>query len=201
MTEALSSSSANKPKMAFGKILFLLPLIVFAGIIVALAWGLTRDPSVLPSTLIDKPVPEFELTPVLGRDLGLSNENLVGEVSIVNVFASWCIPCRAEHPLLMEVAARKIVTLHGINYKDQPEEAAAWLDELGDPYTRTGADLNGRVGIAWGVYGVPETFIISKEGRVVYKHVGPITPDAMNNILLPIVRRLNAPETKTGQSP
>src|SRR5690606_16548335 len=117
-------------------------------------------PSNLPSTLISKPVPDFALPPVKGRTLGLSSTDLKGEVSLVNVFASWCVACRAEHPLFMKLAAQGTVPLHGLNYKDQPDDAAKWLDSLGDPYTRTGADISGRVAIDWGVYGVPETFVI-----------------------------------------
>src|SRR5690606_23774008 len=102
---------------------------------------------------LDKQVPSFDLPPVQGRSLGLASSNLTGEVSLVNVFASWCVACRAEHPLFMELAASGAVPLHGLNYKDRPEDAARWLDRLGDPYTRTGADLDGRVAIEWGVYG------------------------------------------------
>lgn len=169
---------------------FLLPIILFLGLAAALGWGLTRDPKILPSTLINKPVPEFELPPVKGRALGLATGNLKGEVSLVNVFASWCIPCRAEHPMLMRLSEQNIVTIHGLNYKDQPADASAWLDELGDPYTRTGADIDGRVGIEWGVYGVPETFIVNRDGKIAYKHIGAITPEILQEIILPLVERL-----------
>src|SRR3546814_7236428 len=115
-------------------------------------------------SLIGKPVPEFALPPVQGRTLGLSSDDLQGEVSLINVFASWCTACREEHPLFMRLRASGVVPIHGLNYRDRPEDAAGWLDELGDPYTRTGADRNGRVGIDWGVYGVPETFVVGPDG-------------------------------------
>lgn len=164
------------------------PLLVFIAIAALLAIGLTLNPREVPSPLIGKPVPAFSLPPVLGRTLGLSDKDLKGEVSVVNVFASWCIPCRQEHPLIQRLA--KVVPVHGLNYKDRPEDAARWLEELGDPYTRTGADLDGRVGIDWGVYGVPETFIIDRDGRIAYKQIGPITPPILEEKILPVVRRL-----------
>lgn len=167
-----------------------LPLVILAPLLVVLGIGLTLNPREIPSPLIGKPVPEFDLPPVQGRPLGLSAANLRGEVSVVNVFASWCGACRQEHPLWVELQRRKLVPIHGLNYKDKPDEAAAWLDELGDPYTRTGADRDGRVGIDWGVYGVPETFIIDREGRIAYKHIGPITAEALEEKILPLVARL-----------
>lgn len=171
-------------------VLAFLPLAVAAVLAVVLAWGLTRDPSNLPSTLIGNPVPAFELPPVKGRTLGLSSADLTGEVSLVNVFASWCVACRAEHPLFMKLAAQGTVPLHGLNYKDQPEDAARWLDSLGDPYTRTGADISGRVAIDWGVYGVPETFVIGADGRVAYKHIGPVSEEVLTGTILPLVEEL-----------
>ncbi len=171
-------------------ILVFLPLVLATMLAVVLAWGLTRDPSNLPSTLIGKAVPDFELPPVKGRALGLSSTDLKGEVSLVNVFASWCVACREEHPLFMKLAAQGTVPLHGLNYKDQPDDAAKWLDTLGDPYTRTGADINGRVAIDWGVYGVPETFVIGADGRVAYKHIGPVSEEALTGTILPLVDEL-----------
>lgn len=171
-------------------VLAFLPLALAAMLAVVLAWGLTRDPSTLPSTLIGKPVPAFELPPVKGRTLGLSSTDLKGEVSLVNVFASWCVACRAEHPLFMKLAAQGTVPLHGLNYKDQPDDAAQWLDSLGDPYTRTGADISGRVAIDWGVYGVPETFVIGADGRVAYKHIGPVNEEVLTRTILPFVEEL-----------
>jgi cytochrome c biogenesis protein CcmG/thiol:disulfide interchange protein DsbE len=167
-----------------------IPLIVFLALVVALAIGLTRDPRNVPSPLIGKSVPEFSLPPVKGRMLGLSSADLKGEVSLVNVFASWCVACREEHPLLMQLKQERFVAIHGLNYKDRPDDAARWLEEMGDPYMRTGADLDGKVGIDWGVYGVPETFVIDREGRIVYKQIGPIIPEVLNEELRPLIERL-----------
>jgi len=165
-----------------------IPLLVFIALVVLLAIGLTRNPREVPSPLIGKPVPQFSLPPVQGRSLGLSDKDLKGEVSVVNVFASWCVPCRQEHPLIQRLARE--VPVHGLNYKDQPQDAARWLEELGDPYTRTGADLDGRVAIDWGVYGVPETFVIDRDGGIVHKKIGPITERVLDEKLLPLVRGL-----------
>lgn len=167
-----------------------LPVILFAGLVIALWSGLGRDPSVLPSALIGKPVPDFSLPPVQGRSLGLSSADLKGEVSLVNVFASWCVACRYEHPFFMQLEAQGVVPIHGMNYKDRPADAAEWLDNMGDPYTRTGADLNGRVGIDWGVYGVPETFVIDRQGRIAFKQIGPIDQKILDETILPLIGRL-----------
>jgi cytochrome c biogenesis protein CcmG, thiol:disulfide interchange protein DsbE len=169
---------------------FLLPVAVFAVVAVGLAIGLTRNPQEIPSALIGKPVPAFALPPVQGRTLGLSDADLKGEVSLVNVFASWCTACRYEHPLFMRLKEGGVVPIHGLNYKDRPEDAAKWLDDLGDPYTRTGADLDGRVGIEWGVYGVPETFVISKDGLIVHKHIGPVSAKDLEDTILPLIEGL-----------
>ena len=156
----------------------------------ALAWSLTRNPREIPSALVGKPVPAFDLPAVEGRSAGLSSADLAGEVSLVNVFASWCTACREEHPLFMALKAEGAFPIHGLNYKDKPADAAEWLDKLGDPYTRTGADRDGRVAIDWGVYGVPETFVVSAEGRIVHKHIGPLTRRDLDETILPLVRRL-----------
>ena len=169
---------------------FLALLGLFAGIVVVLAVGLTLNPRELPSPLLGKPVPRFELPPVRGRTLGLSSADLKGDVSLVNVFASWCVACKDEHPLLLEMKRQGVVPIHGLNYKDRPEDAPNWLDDLGDPYTRTGAYIDGRVAIDWGVYGVPETFVIDREGRIAYKHIGPITPEVLEKTLQPLIARL-----------
>ncbi len=168
----------------------LLPIAAFGVIAVLLGLGLTLRPSEVPSVLIGKPVPVFELAPVKGRSLGLSNTDLVGQVSLVNVFASWCVACRAEHPLLLKLAADKAVPIHGLNYKDLPDDAAAWLDKLGDPYTRTGADRIGRVAIDFGVYGAPETFVIDRGGRIAFKQIGPLDQDTIDKTILPLIAKL-----------
>ncbi len=169
------------------------PLLVFAVLAVFFAIGLTMNPRNIPSPLIGKPVPAFDLPAVKGRTLGLSSADLRGQVSIVNVFASWCLACREEHPLLMKLGASGVVPIHGLNYKDKPDDAKKWLDDLGDPYTRTGADISGQIGIEWGVYGVPETFVIDRNGHIAYKHIGPVTPQALNDTLLPLIRTLQEP--------
>ena len=177
------------------RVLTLVPIAGFAVMAGALALGLSIDPKQIPSTLIGKKIPTFDLPPVKGRSLGLSSSRLLGEVSLVNVFASWCVACRAEHPVFMALKARNIVPLHGLNYKDQPDDVAGWLDRMGDPYTRTGADISGRVAIDFGVYGVPETFVVGKDGVIAYKHIGAVTIDDLNDVMLPMVERL-----KTGVS-
>lgn len=193
MDQSLSSDSAPAlPRRGHRPLFVWLPLAAFAGLLVLLLKGLYLDPSLVPSPLIGKPVPDFELPPVQGRSLGLASADLTGEVSLVNVFASWCTACREEHPLFMRLQREGAVPIHGLNYKDQPEDAAAWLDELGDPYSRTGADIKGRVGIDWGVYGVPETFVIDHEGRIAYKHIGPITDRAWRDTLQPLIQRLRS---------
>jgi cytochrome c biogenesis protein CcmG/thiol:disulfide interchange protein DsbE len=169
---------------------YLIPVAIFAALAALLAWGLTHNAREIPSALIGKPVPEFRLLPVQGRTLGLSKADLMGEVSLVNVFASWCVACREEHPLFMQLKAAGVVPIHGLNYKDQPDHAARWLDTLGDPYTRTGADRDGRVAIDWGVYGVPETFVVTKDGRIAHKRIGPLTSKDIEATILPLVRRL-----------
>lgn len=169
---------------------YLVPLLFFMTLAIILGIGLTLDPRKIPSPLIGKPVPEFSLPPVKGRTLGLASADLKGEVSLVNVFASWCVSCREEHPVFMDFRKRDVVPIHGLNYKDKPDDAARWLDELGDPYTRTGADLDGRVAIDWGVYGVPETFLVDRDGRIAYKHIGPVTPQIMSEKLMPLIERL-----------
>ncbi|MBT3171593.1 MAG: DsbE family thiol:disulfide interchange protein [Rhodospirillaceae bacterium] len=164
----------------------------FAVLAAVLAWQLlTGSPDKIPSALIDKSIPEFDLPPIPGWDKGLSSADIVeGGVSIVNVFASWCGPCRIEHPLLMDIAAQEILPIWGLNYKDQPADAARWLGELGDPYTQIGSDLSGRVGIDWGVYGVPETFVIDAGGRIVYKHIGVLTRIDWDEKIMPLINGL-----------
>lgn len=187
---AQMASTVGEPPAKGSRLGYLLILLAFLALVVVLAIGLTLDPRKVPSPLIGKPVPEFSLPPVKGRVLGLSDKDLKSQVSLVNVFASWCVACRQEHPLFMQLKAHGTVPIHGINYKDRPNDAAQWLDELGDPYTRTGADLDGRVSIDWGVYGVPETFVIDRDGRIAYKQIGPITPQVLEDTILPLISRL-----------
>jgi cytochrome c biogenesis protein CcmG/thiol:disulfide interchange protein DsbE len=171
---------------------YLLPLGLFLVLALYFAVGLTKDPKIIPSALIDKPAPEFILPPVAGgTSPGFATADLKkGQVSVVNVFASWCVPCRAEHPEINKLAGMGIVPVYGLNYKDTPQAARAWLDKLGDNYTATGADESGRVGIDWGVYGVPETFIVDGTGRIRFKHVGPIVGDKLEKEILPLIRSI-----------
>ncbi|MFC0808870.1 DsbE family thiol:disulfide interchange protein [Ensifer sp. P24N7] len=182
--------SSETQSLWLRRTVMLLPLGIFAGLAVMLGWGLSRNAQVIPSALIGKQVPDFSLPPVQGRSLGLSSADLKGEVSLVNVFASWCTACREEHPVFMELKRIGAVPIHGINYKDRPHDAAKWLDGMGDPYTRTGADLNGRVSIDWGVYGVPETFVVDRHGRIAFKHVGAVTPEVYRERLAPLIAEL-----------
>ncbi len=167
---------------------YLLPVVVFALLAVGFYVGLGRDPEALPSPLIDEPAPQFDLPPLPGRDKGLSTADLKGGVSLVNVFASWCVPCRAEHKVLSAFAALKRVPVYGIDYKDKSKAATDWLAELGNPYTLIGAD-DGQVAIDFGVYGVPETFLIDGVGRIRYKHVGPLTQADIDKTILPLIAR------------
>jgi len=189
MTEDIIADGARAPGNRL-RLAGYIPLLVFLVMAVFFAIGLTMNPRDIPSPLIGKPVPEFSLPPVKGGTLGLSSADLRGEVSIVNVFASWCVACREEHPVLMGLRDKGIVPIHGLNYKDKPDDAQAWLDQLGDPYARTGADISGRVAIDWGVYGVPETFVIDRDGLIVHKHIGAITPEALRKTIMPIIDKL-----------
>ena len=171
-------------------VLLLLPLVALVGLIAVFALNIDRDPSFVQSVLIDKPAPEFSLAPVEGIDVpGFDTASLKGEVTVVNVFASWCIPCRDEHPLLVALKEVTGVRLFGINQADAPENARAFLAELGNPYDAVGADRDRRVSIDWGVYGVPETFVVDARGVITFKHVGPLTPEAVETELLPAIEK------------
>lgn len=149
-----------------------------------------KDISTLPSAMIDKPVPEFDLAPIEGRKLGLKSDDLKSGLSLVNVWASWCPPCRVEHPFLMALA-EKGVRIYGINYRDKPADALRFLRNLGDPYTRIGADTTGRVSIDWGIYGYPETFLVDQTGRIRYRHVGPISSEVIENVFNPLMDKIS----------
>lgn len=177
---------------------YLLPALVFLGVAGFLYWGLFLHPRDIPTALKNKPVPSFILPPLDDRGPGFSTADLkTGQVSIVNVFASWCVPCRAEHPQLLALKEKTNISIYGLNYKDSPAQARRFLDELGDPYTRIGADRDGRIGIDWGVYGVPETFVISHTGEIVCKQIGPLTPTDLTNKILPLIGDLQAGKTRT----
>ena len=173
--------------------LFALPLILLVALVSVFAFSIDRDSRLVRSVLIDKPVPQFELAAVESLDVpGFGSAALSGEPTLVNVFASWCIPCRDEHPLLEALKAETGIRIFGINHSDAPENAVAFLAELGNPYDAVGADRDRRASIDWGVYGVPETFLVDAKGVIVYKHVGPLTPEAIESELLPAIAALRS---------
>lgn len=188
----MSDGARHASGLMGGKVLTIVPLAIAAMVGGAFYWGLLNSDDRLPSTLIGRLAPDFALPPIEGRNDGLSSEDLRGEVTIVNVWASWCVPCRLEMPMLVKLAETGTVPIYGINYKDEPAEALKFLAELGDPYNRIGADRNGRASIEWGVYGLPETFVIDGDGQITYKHVGPFDRQVLEEKILPIVRRLQA---------
>jgi cytochrome c biogenesis protein CcmG/thiol:disulfide interchange protein DsbE len=171
---------------AGGLSLFILPSAIFSVLSVLFLYSLWRGPSIaLPSTMIGRPVPEFSLPALSGGNTGglsipgFSSGDLQGQVTVINIFASWCAPCREEHPLLLKLATDGRVRLMGINYKDEPDNARRFLGTLGNPYSAIGMDVIGRAAIDWGVYGVPESFVVDRSGHIVYKHVGPLTDEAI----------------------
>lgn len=171
---------------------FLLPLAVFLVVLGFLAVGLKLNPGEVPSPLIGKPAPEFRLARLDDESVKIGRDDLLGKVWMLNVWASWCAPCREEHPLVLDIARRGLVPVYGLNYKDSRPAAIGWLTRLGNPYQATLFDADGRVGIDFGVYGVPETFIIDRQGVVRLKHVGPLTPDVVRERIEPLLKELDA---------
>lgn len=169
---------------------YLIPLVLFLALVAFLAIGLGRDPREVPSPLINKPAPAFRLVELKDPSRSFSSEQMRGKVWLLNVWASWCVACRDEHPMLLELARRKAIPIYGLNYKDKATDAISWLNELGDPYVLSVSDLDGRVGIDYGVYGAPETFLIDRDGIIRFKHIGPVTPDIWNNKIAPLVVEL-----------
>ncbi len=173
---------------------FIAPLLIFCTLLGFLAVGLTRNPHELPSPLIGKPAPAFSSPDLLYPEQIFRSTQLKGKVWLLNVWASWCTACRIEHPLLSEIARRNRTPIVGLNYKDSNKDALAWLQKFGNPYTHLPVDANGDVGIQYGVYGVPETYLVDKSGRITFKHVGPITPKVVEQLLLTI-KQLRAEPT------
>ena len=173
------------------RLAYVVPLVVFM-VLAGYFWiGLGRDPHTVPSVLIDQPVPPFALAPISGRDRGFSSNDLIGRVSLVNIFGSWCAACRIEHPFLMRLKADGTIPIYGIDWREKtPEAGPAWLARHGDPYTLVGDDPHSKAAIAFGVTGAPETFIVDARGVIRYKHIGPITPQVWKTTLWPIVRDL-----------
>ncbi|HEX5129529.1 MAG TPA: DsbE family thiol:disulfide interchange protein [Usitatibacter sp.] len=171
---------------------YIIPLVVFLGLAAFFAIGLTRDPRMVPSPFIDKPAPAFKLERLHEPTLAFTPEEMKGKVWMLNVWASWCVSCRVEHPVLVEMQRKKVVPIVGLNYKDKREDAVAWLQKFGNPYEISAWDIDGRVGIDYGVYGAPETFLIDKQGVIRHKQIGPITPEALEKVIIPLIRKLNA---------
>ncbi len=167
-----------------------LPLAVFILLVILLAVGLTMDPKKVPSPLIGKAAPTFKLPQLHRQGASFAPEHFKGRVWVLNVWASWCVSCRAEHKLITRLADMKLVDVVGLDYKDEPADAKRWLQQFGDPYTLSVVDLDGRVGIDWGVYGVPETFVIGKDGLIKYKHIGPINEQSLQDEVLPMIKSL-----------
>ena len=170
---------------------FAIPLAVFIVLVAFLAIGLGHDPRTVPSPLIDKPAPDFRLAQLQAPTKSFTPQDMRGQVWLLNVWASWCVSCREEHPLLVELARSGAVPVLGLNYKDKREDALAWLSEFGNPYLISTSDTDGRVGIDYGVYKVPETFLIDRNGVIRYKQIGPITAEVLQREILPLVKDLN----------
>jgi cytochrome c biogenesis protein CcmG, thiol:disulfide interchange protein DsbE len=171
---------------------YIIPLILFTAMAIFLAMGLNLKPNEIPSPLLNKPAPAFSAPKLSAINEKLSPADLKGKVWLFNVWASWCVSCRAEHPILNQFAKQQAAIIVGLNYKDDPEAAKGWLATLGNPYNDSVMDADGRIGIDWGVYGVPETFVIDKQGIVRYKHTGPVTEEDVEKILLPLIAKLQA---------
>ena len=169
---------------------FAIPLGIFIIMVALLGYGLNLDPKKVPSPLIDKPVPSFSLARLSAPQQQISNRDMLGEAWVLNVWASWCVACRAEHEFVTKLAGMKLAKVIGLNYKDKPDDAKLWLQQWGDPYTTSLMDQDGRVGIDWGVYGVPETFIVDKAGVIRYKYIGPINQQVIDAEIAPLLREL-----------
>lgn len=180
--------------MATRTVRYFIPLVVFVALAVFLARGLKLDPRLVPSPLVGKSVPEFSLPRLFQPDKVFSPVDLEGKVWVLNVWASWCVACREEHDVLKALVGRNPIAVIGLNYKDTVPEALRWLEQLGNPYKLSVVDAEGQVGIDWGVYGVPETFVIDNEGIIRYKHIGPISSNDLEQTILPLIEELqNAP--------
>ena len=171
---------------------FVIPFVVFILLAAFFAVGLTRDPREVPSPFIGKPAPAFRLEQLHDAKAAFTPEDMKGKVWLLNVWASWCVSCRVEHPMLIEMSRRNVAPIVGLNYKDKRDDGVEWLRKFGNPYVLSAHDLDGRVGIDYGVYGAPETFVVDKQGVIRYKHIGPITQEALEKKILPLIRELNA---------
>lgn len=170
---------------------FLLPLGIFIMLVLFLGIGLRLNPREIPSPFIDKPAPSFKLTQLHDAAKTIAPQDMAGQVWLLNVWASWCVSCRQEHPVLMELAKQGVVPILGLNYKDTRDAGSGWLRQYGNPYQISAFDSDGRVGIDYGVYGVPETFVIDKRGVIRMKHIGPVTQQVVVEKFLPLIKELN----------
>ncbi len=170
---------------------YLWPLGIFLVLVVFLGVGLTLDPREVPSPLVGKAAPAFELPQLHEPARKFSPAEMKGRVWMLNVWASWCVSCRDEHPVLVELSRTKVVPIYGLDYKDSRTDALRWLTQFGDPYDLSVADVDGRIGIEYGVYGVPETYVIDKAGTIRYKHIGPVNQEALKKTILPLIAELN----------
>lgn len=171
---------------------YLVPLMLFAGMTVFLFKGLHIDPRVVPSPLLGKPAPTFTLPRLKSPEQTIDSEKLRGKVYLFNVWATWCVSCRAEHGLLVQLARSGAVDIYGLNWKDDRKQALEWLQKLGDPFVANAFDATGRVAIDWGVYGAPETFIVDAKGIIRYKYAGPLSAQLLNDTILPLVKQLES---------
>jgi cytochrome c biogenesis protein CcmG/thiol:disulfide interchange protein DsbE len=171
---------------------YLVPLAIFLVLAGFLFRGLSLDPKLVPSPLVGKPMPAFSLTRLKDPAANISDADIRGKVSILNIWATWCVSCRAEHEVLLQLAQTNKVPIYGLNYKDERAAAQRWLQQLGDPYVANAFDVDGRVGIDWGVYGAPETFIIDRQGIIRHKHIGPLTMEIINEQILPLIDELQS---------
>ena len=169
---------------------FALPLVIFVLLVGLLGYGLNLDPRLVPSPLIDEPAPEFSLIMLDAPERQLSTRDMQGQVWVLNVWASWCVACREEHEVITRLAQSNLVTVIGLNYKDEPADALAWLQRFGNPYATSVIDRNGFIGIDWGVYGVPETFVIDAAGNIRYKHIGPVDHESLETEIIPFIKEL-----------
>jgi cytochrome c biogenesis protein CcmG, thiol:disulfide interchange protein DsbE len=192
----MTAAANENVAIAWRRFVVLIPLVVFSGLVLLLLIRLyAGDPSRIPSALIGRPAPQTDLPPVAGLDRdgtpvpGLDPDDFKGAVTVVNVWASWCGPCHDEAPLLIQLARDSRLRLVGINYKDQADNARRFLGRYGNPFAAAGADLNGRAAIEWGVYGVPETFVVGRDARIAYKLVGPITAENLDKVLKPEIEK------------
>ena len=192
MSQGTDAAQAAPPSPVEPKspLRYIVPLAIFMVVAGFLYVGLGLNPREVPSPFIGKPAPPFQLAQLARPEQSFSPSQMQGEVWLLNVWASWCAPCRVEHPLLVDLAKKKVVPIVGLNYKDKRDAALGWLGELGDPYRVSVSDANGRVAIDYGVYGVPETFVIDKQGVIRFKHIGPITESVWRTKMLPLVQRL-----------